>query len=368
MRELHIEWFSTSDGSGEQVRRVEHLVKATLCLSLFAGLLSEAADLQLPALTGNSAEIVSNGGVMPDDETILGGLAWAPNSPIPIEYGLTQTTTVAADDGLLYIIGGGLGLRPDVRSDQLLSYDPRSDTYSTLAPIPIPDGISAYGAAVAIGTYLYVFGGFSGISFPVYLQSLWIYDTINDAWITGRDMPAQRYGSAVGVVNGKIIIAGGGTTVVQTSTWIYDPGSDSYITVAEMPNGFLTYRIHGVGLSDRGDAGQFHALAGGPNGTGHFIYDVATDTWSMGPPIPFGITDPGVATLGSKIYVTGGVPPARGRLQIFNLDSNTWSQGPMMPAPVNNTSAAMTADGVIYNIGGSNGSEAIPFNQCIVVP
>src|SRR6266851_619274 len=209
MRELHIEWFSTSDGSGEQVRRVEHLVKATLCLSLFAGLLSEAADLQLPALTGNSAEIVSNGGVMPDDETILGGLAWAPNSPIPIEYGLTQTTTVAADDGLLYIIGGGLGLRPEARTDQVLAYDPQLDTYSTLTPIPLSDGISAYGAAAAIGTNLYVFGGISGVLVPMYLQSLWIYDIVNDAWSPGADMPGQRWGSAVGVINGQIIIAGG---------------------------------------------------------------------------------------------------------------------------------------------------------------
>jgi hypothetical protein len=88
----------------------------------------------------------------------------------------------------------------------------------------------------------------------------------------------------------------------------------------------------------------------------------------MGPPIPFGITDPGVAAFGSNIYVTGGPAPAPGRLQIFNLDSNTWSQGPMMAGPVNNTSAAVTAEGVIYNIGGSNGSEAISNNQSIVVP
>jgi len=335
---------------GEQVRQVGHLVNATLCLSLFAGL------------------FVANAGVVPDDETILGAIRWGPNSPIPIENGLTQTTTVAADNGLLYIIGGGLGYRPEARTDQVLAYDPQLDTYSTLTPIPLSDGISAYGAAAAIGTNLYVFGGISGVLVPMYLQSLWIYDIVNDAWSPGADMPGQRWGSAVGVINGQIIIAGGATTVVQTSTWIYDPGSDSYTTMATMPDGFLTYRIHGVGLSDRGLAGQLRAFAGGFNGTGHFIYDLATNTWSMGPPIPFGITDPGVATLGSNIYVTGGPTPDRGRLQIFNLDSNTWSQGPMMPGPVNNTSAAVSAEGVIYNIGGSNGSEAISNNQSIVVP
>jgi len=328
------------------VRQVEHLVNATLCLSLLAGLFSEAAE----------------------DETILGAMRWGPNSPIPIENGLTQTTIVAADNGLIYIIGGGLGFRPDERTDEVLAYDPRSDTYTILSTIPIPPGISAYGAAVAIGNNIYVFGGISGVLTPAYLQSLWIYDIDLNSWSAGADMPAQRYGSAVGVVNGQIIIAGGGTTVVQTSTWIYDPVSDSYSTVAPMPDGFFTYRIHGVGLSDRGDAGQLRAFAGGFNGTGHFIYDVATDTWSMGPPIPFGITDPGVATRGSNIYVTGGTSPARGRLQIFNLDSNTWSQGAMMAGPVNNTSAAMTAEGVIYNIGGSNGSEAISINQSTVVP
>jgi hypothetical protein len=339
-------------------------------MGLFAGVCTEASDLKLPPLTGNSAGAVRNAGAVPNDETILGG-GWVANSPIPTKNGLSQTTTVAADDGLLYIIGGGLGIGPATRLDQLLAYDPVSDTYSTLAPIPVPDGISAYGAAAAIGTNLYVFGGISGTGATTILRTNWIYDTVNDVWSAGADMPAPRFGSAVGIVNGQIIIAGGATAAIETTTWIYDPGTDSYTTVASMPDGFTTYRIHGVGLSDRGDAGQFRAYAGGLDGTdgiGHFIYDVATDSWSLGSAMPFAVTDPGVSTFGSHVYVTGGTTGTTGRLQIYDLDSNTWSQGPTMLGPVNNTSAAVSADGTIYNMGGYNGAGSIPTNQSAAAP
>lgn len=321
------------------MRRVEHLVNATFCLSLLAGAFSEAAQPR-----------------------------WWANSPIPIENGLNQTTAVVADNGLIYLIGGGLGYRPDSRTDGLLAYDPRSDSYWDLTPIPIADGISAYGAAAAIGTNIYVFGGVAGVLAPVYLQTLWIYDIVNDAWSPGADMPAQRWGSAVGVVNGKIIIAGGGTTTIQNSTWIYDPGSDGYTTVASMPEGLNTYRIHGVGFSNRGEAGQFHAFAGGFNGTGHFVYDVAANRWSLAPAMPLGVTDPGVATFGSNVYLTGGTSGSTGRLQIYNLDTNTWSVGAIMLSPVNNTSVVVTSEGVLYNFGGANQTDAIPTNQSMVAP
>jgi hypothetical protein len=349
------------------VKQGKHLFNATLCL-LFSGLCSEAADLKLPVLTGNSAGTVGNAGAAPDDEKVLGG--WVENAPIPTKGGLSQTTIVATDAGLIYIIGGGVGSGPDARVDQLLAYEPSSDTYSTFAPIPVSDGISAFGAAAVIGTNIYVFGGVSGVPSHI-LQSLWIYDTVNDLWSAGADMPAPRYGSAVGVVNGQIIIAGGATAVIETTTWIYEPGSNSYTTVASMPDGFPTYRIHGVGLSDRGVAGQFRAYAGGLDsraGVGHFIYDVATDSWSLGSAMPFAVTDPGVATFGSNVYVTGGTSRLDGRLQIFNLDSNTWSQGPTMLGPVNNTSATVTADGVIYNIGGHDGSNPLATNQSTAAP
>jgi hypothetical protein len=66
--------------------------------------------------------------------------------------------------------------------------------------------------------------------------------------------------------------------------------------------------------------------------------------------------------------VTGGTSRLDGRLQIFNLDSNTWSQGPTMLGPVNNTSATVTADGVIYNIGGYDGSNPLATNQSTAAP
>ena len=93
-------------------------------------------------------------------------------------------------------------------------------------------------------------------------------------------------------------------------------------------------------------------------------YDPATEQWTKLPSIPEGIHHPGFATVGNKLYSIGGFTiarPAGGGLPawvpsnsvwIFDLTTNTWSKGTPLPTP----RGALTATAVgtkIYAIGGA---------------
>lgn len=308
-------------------------------------------------MTGNSSGAKATDNTEVDNSVVLG--AWQTNSPIPVTNGLSQTT-LAAGDGVVYSIGGGIGAGPDGAIDKLIAYDPASDTYTELASVPgFPDGYRAYGAAVNVNGLVYVFGGISGGQTVTNKTS--IYDPSTDTWSAGADMPQGRFGATAGAVAGKIYVAGGGTPDFQLAftNFEYDTDTDTWATKAAIPASTPNpFRLHGVGDEN---AGVMHAFAGGFDGRNHLIYDPMADAWSNGPLMPFGVTDPGVVIINTNIYVLGGPLSGNGRAQIFDTVGGTWSQGPMMPSPINNTSAA-AVDGTIYVIGGFNGTGSVPFN------
>lgn len=84
--------------------------------------------------TKDAADVNTNGAIE--------GPAWAEGADIPIVNGLTQTTSVALPDGT--VIGGGLGIFPDVTVSSVESYDPSSDTWVSLPDFPTT--VRAFGA------------------------------------------------------------------------------------------------------------------------------------------------------------------------------------------------------------------------------
>jgi N-acetylneuraminic acid mutarotase len=318
------------------------------------------ADLVNP----NGAAVAYGSDVIIDPQT--NGPTWVSNALIPVAAGLAQTTVAASGDGaFIYSIGGGVGagLTP---TSAVYIYNTAADTWSTGSPIPVSPGNRAFGAAVEIAGFVYVFGGYNG---SMVLNTTFIYDEKNDAWSQGANMPAARFGSAVATDGVSIWVIGGfaGTSLGdETNTvWMYDPNGDAWTTgFANMP--IPQGRIHAAELLD----GTVHVFAGGFDGVNHFVYDTMADGWSSAPLMPFGVTDPAVVTDGTLIYLGGGGgPPPRGlgHFQIYDPDTLTWSQGPTMPAPaVDNTSGAI-ANGSFYVVGGYNGFDATRTNYSIAL-
>ncbi len=103
-----------------------------------------------------------------------------------------NSATGAALGGLFYLAGGrrvGEG-----NSAQLDAYDPKTDTWTTLRPMPRAAGGLA---GAALNGKLYVFGGEGG---PGVIANCWSYDPATDQWTAEPDMatPPPRPGRRSG--------------------------------------------------------------------------------------------------------------------------------------------------------------------------
>ena len=95
-------------------------------------------------------------------------------------------------------------------------------------------------------------------------------------------------------------------------------------------------------------------LAEGDTGDSFNIYDIATNTWSAGPPRPGYANNYGAAAgaFGGKVYVVGGGSSgATDTTSIYTVATNSWTTGP--PAPVPFFLAGYTTVGqYLYVVGG----------------
>jgi hypothetical protein len=317
-------------------------------------------------------DMISNG---PVGEVGVDG-TWFTNPEIPIANGLSQTTTVADDNGNVYIVGGGIGAGPTSRVSDLRKYDPSTGEWSTLASIPYADGGSFYDAAVHVAGKIYVFGGVTVVGTTAQIfDKTWIYDIETNTWSEGATMPGPRFAPCVSEIAGFVFVSGGAGTAIHNDLWIYDTYKNTYYTgLPTMPAG-ATYRMHGA-FTYFDNAGtlelQHHCFAGGLTpaaGNLHHVFDLNTFTWAARPNMPFPVTDPGVdATYNfndfyhQTIYVSGGVGADAGKVRKYNVRTQTWSDGPSMPAATNNTSSALSNYFHLFVMGGFNGTTSVPVN------
>src|SRR5229473_31398 len=188
------------------------------------------------------------------------GTGWTINAPIPEPLGVAQGATVASADGSRIYHNGGItgALMP---TNKTRIYSPATDTWSNAADIPVSPGIRTFGAAVELGGFIYVFGGFDGTNI---LDTTWIYDEAKDAWSQGASMPAPRFGSTVAADGTVIWIVGGveSLSIVGDSTtrWQYETSSDTWIQRGHI--GTRLGRSRSVLLPN----GDLHLLGGGFDG------------------------------------------------------------------------------------------------------
>ncbi|MEX3690245.1 Kelch repeat-containing protein [Paraburkholderia sp. BR14263] len=168
----------------------------------------------------------------------------------PLSRGSRGAISVVAHEGMLHAIGGR-----DTRSvDWHEAYDPKSDTWKTLAPIPGPRD---HTAAVSLAGWILVAGGRMD-TFDFNTGMHVAYDAKRDAWEERAPMPTPRSGHGGAAWRGRFFCMGGeGTRRVFGQNEGYDPATDSWQAYAPM----LTPR-HGMGAAVVGDA--IHVAGGGP--------------------------------------------------------------------------------------------------------
>ena len=150
----------------------------------------------------------------------------------------------------------------------------------------------------------------------------------NGPWIFKADYPFSADGVAV-ATDGTFAYAFGGHTfpggTVHAEANRYNPATNSWSPLSSMTAG-PDYLFH----AEYGGNGNIYVMGGlgGANGTNlNRIYNIATNTWSSGAPVPVAVFDHGHAYYNGKIYVIGGFANdvASSAVYAYDVATNTWS-------------------------------------------
>jgi len=210
----------------------------------------------------------------------------------------------AVIDGKIYISGGDYSPNPSSYSNELIVFDPVSKTWTRKANIP--EGLTNH-KAVYLNGYMYLVGGFRKINNGKnyqYSKTVYRYDPVNDTWSTVAPLPVPRFNHGAVAVNGRIYVIGGNNdSGALNSIYEYDPSTNTWTAKAPMPQAKLQFstavvndKIYIIGGADlsRDSATVYE-------------YDPANETWTEKKPLPSVMARNCSVFDGSKIYTMGGL-------------------------------------------------------------
>jgi len=293
----------------------------------------------------------------------------------PMRVGRDQFTG-GVIDGRIYVFGGngnpnGINLKSTER------YNPATMRWSRIADNEHNDGrgVEELTSAVMNGK-LYVFGAYGGDGpggdYGVFNFNE-MYDPVTDMWTTLAEKTTTVASAPATVYNNEIYIFGGyfdsdnplqghdDYDVVEC----YDPNTNTWRFVTNMPTvlgnfgiatiGAKAYLFGGVDWSEP-SAPQFHNKV--------ITYDFQTDLWATigNTPTPAGMLyDYSVAApvVDGKVYLVGraevsGMERVYSRIvDIYDPTTNTWEEGTPLPLPLGDD-VTLAIGGSIYVLGGDH--------------
>jgi len=244
-------------------------------------------------------------------------------------------------DGLVYVFGGftfgaNEAWKPTGAS---FRYDPKSDTWSALAPLP---RIRGAGQAVTVGRKIYVIGGVSSsvdgrTSADIPLGSavgqtvvgcVDEYDPATNTWRERASMPTPRNHFFAAQVGGRVYAVDGrtGSAFVfgASSTDLieaYDPARDVWSLVGQAPTtrGGVTGAVHKGRILVCG--GEYESLAGKTAFWAVEAYDPESRSWSALPHLQVARHGCAAAMIGDRFHVVGGSFQSDGMPDVDSLTS-----------------------------------------------
>ncbi len=224
---------------------------------------------------------------------------------------------VALPDGRLVVLGGSPGCpnSSDARlcysTNRVDVYDPRINTWATLAPLRTPR--YRFNAVWRRGR-IYAIGGGNGTQ-P--LSSVEDYDPRANAWHPVAGPPRVTVGAAaVAVANGRIYLLGGSPAAFTIRDTLYTYDGAAWTSGASMPRATQDY------AAAYGADGKVYAFGGWNEGdlTAVQVYDPRAGSWSLGTPLPAPLCCMGAAaTPDGLIYAVGGDTTNGRRLLAYRL-------------------------------------------------
>lgn len=276
---------------------------------------------------------------------------WIKLAPFPQP---AEEISGAAAGGKMYVFAGLAPVWKPV--GMVYEYDPTGNQWTRKKPMALP---SHHVAFTEYHGKIYAFGGFvlpdSGPPAWVPINNAWEYNPATDTWKALAPMPTKRGSALAAAVNDKIYVIGGATmipgsketAVMPTHPHMsvgtveeYDPATNTWRERSQMPtprnhaaiaavNGRI-YVIGGrVGAAFIGYASDISVVE---------EYDPATDQWS-GPRarMPIARSAIGAGVYGGRIYVAGGeyqdphMMATFRAVEAYDPAANTWTEMPPMP-------------------------------------
>jgi len=179
-------------------------------------------------------------------------------------------------------------------------YDTVADTWEILTPSPTPRGGTT---ANVVNDKIYVIGGddsysYYGLPYAHHSDLNEMYDPETDTWTTMAPMPAAVVSGESAVVDDKIYVFGNGVATqvydTQSNTWSYGPATPHFVgygAVAATTGVYAPKRVYRIGgLSDEPTQ----------------IFNPQTQTWSTGGGMPTPRRFISVAVVDDMLYAIGG--------------------------------------------------------------
>ena len=163
-------------------------------------------------------------------------------------------------------------------------------------------------------------------------------------WSTATPGPPARYRAGGCTDGANVYVYGGGNSTggYYNDLWRWNSATQTWTQLANMPT--AKQDIQGARW-----LGKIY-VPGGFNGahiTENAIYDIATNTWTTGAPLPAPQTGANVA-FNNKIYNFGGNPGPQSTVTIYDIATNTWSNGAAMPVGITYGRATVAGLGQVY--------------------
>ncbi len=263
---------------------------------------------------------------------------WTTKAPLPQEMGSAKATVV---NGKIYLMGSFYKNYSYI--DVFYEYDPETNNWVAKTLKPTPEAISV---VVSFQNKIYTMGeimGYTKENGTIYGCTNEVYDPATDTWEAKAPIPVNqsRYLLAR-VVYGQIHV------MVANGHYVYDVATDSWTSKAPQ-----TFQYPCVAVVFDSKIYFFDR-----NLTR--IYDPKSDTWSLGAPSPTYTSLPGVcATTGvmaqKRIYFFGGIISifeSNDATRVYDPATDTWTLGEPMPTSRGASAVAVVND-QIYVIGGT---------------
>ena len=270
---------------------------------------------------------------------------WQMGKPLPQPLG---EITSAVIDKKWYVFGGYDG--PNTQAQGIVTeYDAATETWTAKQKMLVP---AHHPASVALDGKIYVFGGFVGRPGTKVWQPIAnavVYDPASDSWKELAPLPTARGSAQAVAVGGKIYVIGGahanipgkpGTEplwvgvpqIVTGAVEEYDPATNSWRARAPMPTGrnhFFAAAVDGRIYAVYGRIGTSFVTMSDVTDIVE-EYDPKTDGWRYMGRSPTKRGDVAGGVYNGRIYVTGGeYEEPRGKITFWAFESfepktNTW--------------------------------------------